>query len=152
MTDSPSDRPLQLPGFSFPASSGQTLSYESFRGKLPLALLFVGDLDGSRDLVRRYNDRLADFGAERSQLLVVAKAVARSVREFGDSNELAVAILADPSASLFRQLGLNESELPVLIVADKEGRIQDTNQADPQEVDDALEAIRSMGPVDPDGP
>lgn len=151
MNDSPSDRPLQLPEFSFPASTGQTLSYESFRGKLPLAMVFVADLEESQSLIGEFNERLKDFGAERSQLLIVAKTIARSVRAFAELNELSVAILADPSASLFRQLGLIDGNLPTLVVADKEGRIQEARDGDSASVDAALEAIRSMGPVDPDG-
>src|SRR5690606_29283253 len=44
-----------LPDFSLPASTGQTLSQDSFRGKVPVAIVFLAGLDENRDLVEAMN-------------------------------------------------------------------------------------------------
>jgi peroxiredoxin len=116
----------QIPGFRLPASTGHTLEYEAFRGKVPLALVFVPDAHTANgvDLLEELDRRLRDFGAERSQALAVVKETARSVRELAEERGLAVPILADASGSMARDFGAAEADHAVALVADAEGRIK----------------------------
>ncbi len=65
----------RIEDFRLPASTGHTLSCESFRGKVPLVIVFVPDADTpqSTSLLEELDRRHADFGAERAQVLTVTK-------------------------------------------------------------------------------
>lgn len=139
--------------FQLPASTGHTLSFDSFRGKVPLAIVFLPDTDAleSTPLLAELDRRHKDFGLERSQLLAVVKATARQVRQLADDNELSVPILADASGAMGRDHGVSGAEGPVALVADEEGRIHRIwkpfldDPTDPTPAVDALlEAVRSL--------
>lgn len=139
--------------FQLPASTGHTLSLDAFKGKVPLAMVFLPDADSveSAPLLAELGRRHKDFGLERSQLLAVVKATARQVRQIADENDLSVPILADASGSMSREYGVSESQDPVALVADREGRIQGVwapfvnDPTDPTPaVDSLLEAIRGL--------
>lgn len=142
--------------FSLPASTGQTLSLSSFKGKVPLVLVFLSDLDSIDDaeLLGELNDRLADFGAQRSQVLAVAKVTARRAREYADSNGLNVALLADASGSMARDYEADDDSgrpRTVAVVSDKECRM--VRRFDPlpldgsatDAVDALLDTVRAIG-------
>lgn len=135
--------------FSLAASTGQTLSLDSFKGKVPLVLVFL-DLadDDDRALLVDLNQRHKEFGSERSQILVVTKVTARDARRVAEDMGLTVPLLADASGAMARDHDAGKGR--VAVVADKEGRV--VRRFDPlpmeelSEVTDALlYAVRAIG-------
>lgn len=114
-----------LPDFSLPASTGQTLSLDSFEGKVPMAILFLADLEEDRALVSEMNEALPDFGDRRSQLLTVARATASEVRNFVEENGIVMPILADAAGAMARDYGAEgeAGRRRMAVIADAEGRI-----------------------------
>lgn len=147
------DSSAEVLDFSLPASTGQTLSLDSFKGKVPLVIIFL-DLsrEDDRELLEILNVRHKDFGSERSQLLVAVRLTAREVREVADDMDLSLPLLADASGAMARgyDVGVGEGR-QVAIVADKDGRIVRSfdplsEEGDPSEVTDALlETVRGIG-------
>jgi peroxiredoxin len=142
--------------FSLPASTGQTLSLDSFRGKVPMVIVFLGEPppEDDRSVLVELDSHLKEFGSERSQLLIVVRTTARSAREISEAMGLAVPLLADASGSMARDHGAEDdqgSKHPVALVVDKEGVIQ--RRFDPlpldEDPDDAIEAllysVRALG-------
>jgi peroxiredoxin len=133
--------------FSLPASTGQTLSFESFRGKVPIAMVFLGDLSAEeeRNLLTELDSHLKDFGSQRAQLLIVSRVTARVAREVSDEMGLAVPLLADASGALAREHGAEDEtgrRIPVAILADKDGAI--VRRFDPLPEDDPASAIEAL--------
>jgi peroxiredoxin len=142
----------RIQGFRLPASTGHTLDFEAFRGKVPVALVFVSDPQSPEgaSIVEELDRRLKDFGSERSQVLVVARLTARRARDVADDRGLAVPILADASGAMARDFDADESSI-VAVVANIEGGIEARfdpffDGTDPQPaVERLLEAIRRTG-------
>lgn len=142
----------QLEEFRLPASTGITLSLDSFRGKVPLALVFLPeDRSAALPLLEEMNRRHRDFGAERAQLLAVMRATARDVRDLADAHELSVPILADASGAMARDYGAAELPHAVAVVADKHGNVKrrfsdflDDNDPEPA-VESILYTVRALG-------
>lgn len=135
---------LQVPDFSLPASTGQTLSLESYLGNTPLVLIFLPELKTSLRMLKRFNDRLADFGNERSQLLAVARVQASEAREIADDHDLALPLLADATGSMAHQLNLELACHPVVIVADRDGRIRESISFPDAHVEGILDRVRRL--------
>ncbi|MFP4072939.1 MAG: peroxiredoxin family protein [Actinomycetota bacterium] len=142
----------KIEDFRLPASTGHTLSFESFRGKVPLVIVFVPDADTSQStsLLEELDRRHADFGSERAQVLAVTKDTARGVRELADQRGFSIPILADASGAMARQFAVADTGISAL-VADKEGRIERRwdplldNATDPAPmVDSLLDTLRAM--------
>lgn len=143
----------RIEDFRLPASTGHTLSFESFRGKVPLVIVFVPDSDSpqSTSLLEELDRRHADFGSERAQVLIVTKDTARRVRELADQQGFSIPILADASGAMARQFAVADTGVSAL-VADKEGRIErrwdplldDATDPVPM-VDSLLDTLRAMG-------
>ena len=131
-----------IPDFSLAASTGQTLALDSFRGKVPMVIVFLEGLGQDRDLLEALNARLADFGSERSQILAVAKVTALEARDFVDAEGSAMPILADASGAMFRDYGA-ENEVGELrrlgVVATAEGEL--VRRFDPLPIDGAAEGL-----------
>lgn len=142
------DPARRIEPFSLAASTGQTLSLDSFKGKVPLVLVFVSDIesDDGLELVGELNRRLADFGSERSQVLAVARMTAREARELADDRGLNVALLADASGAMARDYEAEDEEggsRNVAVVADKEGVLK--RRFDPLPLDgDAEEVVEAL--------
>lgn len=142
----------RIEDFRLPASTGHTLSFESFRGKVPLVIVFVSNADTAQStrLLEELDRRHADFGAERAQVLAVTKETARRVRELADQRGLSIPILADASGAMARQFAVAETGISAL-VADEEGRIErrwdpllhDATDPTPA-VDSLLHTVRTM--------
>lgn len=115
----------RIEDFRLPASTGHTLSFESFRGKVPLVIVFVPDADTSQgnSFLEELDRRHADFGSERAQVLTVTKDTARRVRDLADQRGFSIPILADASGAMARQFAVADTGVSAL-VADKEGRIE----------------------------
>ncbi len=142
----------RIEDFRLPASTGHTLSFESFRGKVPLVLVFVPDTDTPHgtSFLEELDRRHADFGSERAQVLTVTKETARRVRELADQRGLSIPILADASGAMARQFAVADTDVSAL-VADKEGRIEQRwdpllhDATDPAEaVESLLDTLRAM--------
>ena len=150
----PHSNESQIGDFRLPASTGQTLSLESFQGKVPMVFVFL-DRESPRDreLLESLNSHLRDFGSERSQVLVILRITARQARELADERGMAIPILADASGAMARDFDADDgrSTRPVAIVADKDGRV--VRRFDPISAeDDASEvtsalfyAVRALG-------
>lgn len=148
------EKPTRIPDFSLPASTGQTLSLDSFLGKVPLVLVFL-DLgqEGDRALLRDLDEHHREFGAERSQVLGVLRVTAREARQVADDMNLSVPLLADASGGMAREYGAaeNRSRRRVAVVADKDGHV--VRRFDPLPLDDdpaevtqgLLYAVRAIG-------
>lgn len=146
----------EIEPFSLPASTGQTLSLESFKGKVPLVLVFLSDIESENDLslLGELNRRLSEFGSQRSQVLVVARMTAREARELADERGLAVAVLADASGAMGRDYEADDDEgrtRTVAIVADKDAVLKrrfdplPVNGAVDEVVDSLLDTVRALG-------
>lgn len=143
----------RIEDFRLPASTGHTLSFESFRGKVPLVIVFIPDADTpqSTSFLEELDRRHADFGSERAQVLAVTKETARRVRDLADQRGLSIPILADASGAMARQFEVADTGVSAL-VADKEGRIErrwdpllDEGTDPAAVVDSLLDALKAMG-------
>ncbi|MEX0796409.1 MAG: redoxin domain-containing protein [Acidimicrobiia bacterium] len=135
---------LRVPDFSLPASTGQTLTMESYRGNTPLVIIFLPELKTSLRILKRFSDRLADFGEERSQLLAVARVQAEEARDIAEEHDLVLPLLADASGSMAQQLNLQLACHPVVIVADKDGRIRESISYPDAHIDGILDRVRRL--------
>lgn len=135
---------LQVPDFSLPASTGQTLSLESFRGNTPLVIIFLPDPHASLRMLKRFDERLADFGNERSQLLAVASVDAGEARQIADEHDLVLPLLADEAGAMAHELNLQLACHPVVIVADKDGRIRESITFPDAHVEGLLDRVRRL--------
>lgn len=132
----------KIPDFRLPASTGHTLEFEAFQGKVPLVLVFLAEprtSDGER-LLAELDRRLKDFGSERCQLLVIVKETARDVRELADRRGLAVPILADASGAMARDFDADHSS--VAVVADRDGNIE--RRFDPLDVTESKTVVENL--------
>lgn len=134
----------EIEPFSLPASTGQTLSLDSFKGKVPLVLVFLNDIEAEEDLalLNELDSRLREFGSERSQVLAVARFTAREARALAEEQDLSIAVLADASGAMARDYGADDDEgrtRRVAVVADKRGELK--RRFDPLPLDDDPEAI-----------
>ncbi|HEX2153211.1 MAG TPA: redoxin domain-containing protein [Acidimicrobiia bacterium] len=115
-----------IPTFDLPATTGRNLSLDSFLDKVPLGIVFLTDLDEDRGMIDVLNQSFAEFGRERSQLLVVAPVAIDELRRFVDDNDIVMPILADASGAMARDFGAHdESGKPrcMAVVATAEGRL-----------------------------
>lgn len=151
MSESP--EPAQIPDFRLAASTGQTLALDSFKGKVPLVVVFVDlNSDEDDDLLRELSSHHKDFGNERSQILAVARATAREVRQASEDMGLSIPILADASGAMARDFvaEVDGKTKRVAVVADREGelirRFDPLPDGDPTGVIEALlYAVRAIG-------
>lgn len=150
MSQSTADPERTVPDFSLPASTGQTLSLGSFKGKVPLVLVFLTGLASDRDLLGSLNGRLSDFGAERAQVLAVVEDTAANTRQFAEEEGIVMPILADASGAMFRDYGAEVAPGDVhriAVIADTEGRV--IRRYDPLPVEGAadglLTTVRALG-------
>lgn len=156
MNESTTDPARTVPDFSLPASTGQTLSLDSFKGKVPLVLVFLTGLESDRDLLGSLNERLSDFGAERAQVLAVVEDTAANTRQFAEAEGVVMPILADASGAMFRDYGAEVAPGEVhrmAVIVDTEGRV--VRRYDPLPVEGAadgfLTTIRALGSGAVDG-
>jgi peroxiredoxin len=112
------------PHFRAAASTGQILSSESFRGKVPLAMIFFPD--GHTGVLAGYNSAHTDLAKRRVQLLGVVTATASDARQLADLEQLTYPLLADPAQTIFREFGaINGSDEPTgcSLIIDKTGTV-----------------------------
>jgi len=112
------------PTFSAPASTGQTLGTESFRDKVPVAMLFLPD--ASQTTLAEYNSIHADLAQRRVQLLAVLPQLASDARAIADRMQLTFPLLADPSLAISREFGAFDSDdepIACSVIIDKTGTV-----------------------------
>lgn len=124
MADRPTGNESVIPDFRLPASTGHTLDLDSFLDATPLVLLFLDPhSEDDRELLVELDQRLAEFGSERVQVLVVMALSARDVRQMAEELDLSVPIVADENRAMAREVnapGSNaEESSPVAIVTDE---------------------------------
>lgn len=150
------DSTREIAHFSLAASTGQTLSLDSFKGKVPLVLVFLSDVRSDEDtaLLDELDGRLREFGKERSQVLAIARLTARETRDLADERDLNIAVLADASGAMARDYEADDDEgdtRRVAVVADKDGVLK--RRFDPlpidgdvaSTVDSLLDTVRALG-------
>jgi peroxiredoxin len=135
---------LQVPDFSLHASTGQRLTLEHYLGSTPLVLIFLPELRASLRMLKRFNSRLADFGNERSQLLAIARVQASEARLIASDHDLVLPLLADTTGSMAHQLNLELACHPVVIVADRDGRIREQISHPDAHVEGVLDRVRRL--------
>lgn len=124
--------PPNKPQFSTAASTGQTLSSDSFRGKVPVVMLFIPDVDAQAAALSNYNDAHSDFAERRMQLLAVTPLTASDARDLADSAGITYPILADPSLEIFREFGAANDDNEAMscsVVVDKAGTVADMTES-----------------------
>lgn len=138
------DARAEIHDFSLPASTGQTLGLDSFKGKVPLVLLFLDhEADEDRALLSELNARHKDFGSERSQILVVLRVTARMARQIADDMDLSVPLLADASGAMARDYGAeNGIDGRIAFLADRDGRL--ARRFDPSALDGDPSAVTGI--------
>jgi peroxiredoxin len=93
-----------IPNFRAPASTGQTLSWESFQGKVPVLLAFMPEgID--HELMARFDELHSRFGDHRVQIMMVAPVTAKEARDEAESLGVTVPILSDPNREVLDQAG-----------------------------------------------
>jgi peroxiredoxin len=118
----------EIPDFRFPASTGQTLSRDSFLGKVRMVAVVIGEdsEEASAPTLRALNDKLPDFGTRSAQLLVFMRVTARSARSIAENLEIRFPILADPTGKFARVSGASSgsgSMVDSALVADRDGLV-----------------------------
>lgn len=122
----------QIPSFSAPASTGQTLSSDRWLEKTPLALFFVSNLENADAVAElsAVSDRLASFGALRVQALGVAKATAKAARSAAESYAWKMPVLADASGAIQRSFEVSADQ-PLVMIVDTHGIVQHVDHGAP---------------------
>ncbi len=114
------------PTFSTAASTGQTLGTESFRGKVPVVLLFLPDPGASMDVLETYNAAHSDMAQRRTQLLAVAPLTASEARDLAEQVGITYPVLSDPAFTMFRDFDATTGDgdpRPCSVVVDKTGTV-----------------------------
>lgn len=108
------------PDFHASSSRGKALSLTDFQGKVPVVLAFVGPLEPDGPVVADFDRHHVEFGRERVQLLVVARADGADVRAVPFSGH-DLTVLADPHDELRASFGEGQAGT-FAVILDKQGR------------------------------
>lgn len=116
----------EIPDFRFPASTGQTLSRDSFLGKVRIVAVVIrtGSEEAAAPVLQELNANFGEFGTRSAQLLVFMPATARSVRSISESLGIRFPILADPTEKFARAAGASSGSGPTVdsvLVAGRNG-------------------------------
>jgi peroxiredoxin len=113
-----------VPDFRLPASTGHELELGSFLGKVPILFVFLDPgASQDRELLAVLNERLREFGEQRSQVLVVMRITAGEATQMSEEDDLAVPILADANGGMARDFGLEREGGSAAFVADRTGKV-----------------------------
>ncbi len=134
------------PTFSADASTGQTLSTDSFKGKVPLAMLFIPDGSERTTLFMSYNDAHGALAERRVQLLAVTPDTAAEARQMAADLDLTFPILSGPSLEIFREFAaVDDTGAPraCSVVVDKTGTVASVTDGvvSPQEMMTRLDEL-----------
>ncbi|MCU1459248.1 MAG: hypothetical protein JWL73_3340 [Actinomycetia bacterium] len=143
-----------VPEFRSPTSRGQTLDRASFIGKVGLALCFVGDpaAETANGAIAGLDLELVEFGHRRVQLLLVAAASAREVRELADARGYTVPLLADPAGDIASAFGVTPGASAFeWFIVDIVGTVVDAGADEPEAIaSKLLNAVDEVGIAQPD--
>jgi peroxiredoxin len=137
------------PVYRAPTNKGQTLSHASFVERVPVVLFFLDGLEAAEDQLEldAFDDLLVEFGHRRIQLLGVAPATPRALRDATESR--AVPVLADEDGAIRERFGGDAG--PFTVVIDRAGtvaRVLERHSSDhPTEVLDEIDRLRASDPV-----
>ena len=116
-----------MPSFRAPASTGQTLDSERFRGKLPLVIFFVPDSMSRRSgrRIGEFNRNLGRFGQLRTQVIGVVPETVGRIRRQAELKGYNLPLLSDPDESIHRAFGIDDAGNPhwATFVVDRDGTI-----------------------------
>jgi len=136
------------PGYRAPTNKGQTLSHESFVGRVPVALFFLDSLESADDQLAldAFDELLVEFGRRRVQLLGVAPTTPRALRNAAEARS--VTVLADEDGAIRERFGGGAA--PLTVVIDREGtvaRVLERHSSDhPAEVLSEIDRLRASDP------
>jgi peroxiredoxin len=108
-----------------PASTGGVVDLDRVLGTMPLVLVFVDPVDSPavRSVVAALGRRLAEFGRERVQVLVVAKVDQPLAVSVADEIEGEVRIVADQWGDLAERFGVQYlPEQLAMVLVDRDGQ------------------------------
>ena len=132
-----------VPDFRLPASTGHELELGSFLGKVPILFVFLDPgASQDRELLAVLNERLREFGEQRSQVLVVMRITAGETTQISEEDDLAVPILADANGGMARDFGLEREGGSAAFVADRSGKL--VRRFHPLPDDDPGEIVESL--------
>lgn len=135
-----------IESFRAPASTGQTLSWDSFAGKVPIVMAFIPGIEGNEELLTELSERHKDFSDRRIQLMGVAPETATDLRDIADRLDITFPILADPAESMFRSfdaIGSDGQPTERVVIVDRNGTVADVSE-DEMSVDAMLAAIDAL--------
>ena len=136
------------PGYRAPTNKGQTLSHESFVDRVPVVLFFLDGLDHPDDQLEldAFDDLLVEFGHRRVQLLGVAPATPRTLRDTTSSR--AVTLLADEDGAIRERFAGDDT--PFAVVIDRVGTVarivERASSEHPTQVLEAVDRLRTEEP------
>jgi peroxiredoxin len=138
------------PQFRAPSSTGQTLETGSFGDHIAKVLFFLDSLGQADDQIeiQAFDELLVEFGHRRVQLLGVAPATAREVRDATTS--LAVPILADEDSTMRKEFG-GLDLLPFTVVVDRHNTVVDVlERRGTEHPNDVLRAVDALQQEEPE--
>jgi peroxiredoxin len=100
-----------------PASTGRELSLGRFLHKLPIAMVFVPNLDdpSAREIVRALDERLAEFGRTPAQAIVVASSSADDVDRFREMSPGNTPVVSDADRAWAEAVGVESGQVAVVV-------------------------------------
>lgn len=121
----------QITPFRAPASTGHTLEWDAYAGKVPVVLAFLPGVHEAADLdeLAEFDRMHAEFGEERVQVLGVVKATASHVRDTAERNGFSVPVLADAAGTIIASFGMDEpdgSAKRATVIIDRSGTVAKT--------------------------
>jgi peroxiredoxin Q/BCP len=140
----------RMPSFQAPASTGQTLDSERFRGKLPLVIFFVPDIRSRRSArpIAEFDRNLGRFGRLRTQVLGVVPETAKRLRQQAERKGYNLPLLADPDEAIHNAFGITDVATPhwATFIIDRSGTIAQTFRPTvrPGRVNQVLASIRDL--------
>lgn len=115
-----------IESFRAPASTGQTLSWDSFAGKVPIVMAFIPTTEDHEQILIELSERHKDFSDRRIQLMGVAPETATDLRDVADRLDITFPILADPAGSMFRSfdaIGSDGQPTERVVIVDRSGTV-----------------------------
>lgn len=122
-------QPFKAPKFEVLNYNGKSVHLEDYRGKNILLVFFLGEACvHCVGQLKSINDRLADFQAQKTEVLAVCSATPQSLKESVKLNPVKVRFLSDTNHENARRFAsyddFEEMELHSTILIDKQGKIR----------------------------
>ena len=134
------------PAFSLPSTASQTITLDQYRGKVGVAIVFLGNHPTPAPVIDVLQSSLVEFGRRRVQLLVVAVGTIANAHSLQQGDGI-VPVLADGDGAVTASYGAvgEGGDLDVFWI-DSAGRmVEHLAMKDRDVVDGLLKAIDSHG-------